>query len=153
MFKQITKPASGSKSFLAAIVLGASLMVAPLPAIAASDLVIGDAANGETLFKRCAACHKVGADAKNGVGPQLNAIIGRIAGSAEGYRYGKDMVAAGEAGLIWDAQNLVQYLLNPKAFLRAFLDDSGARAKMSFRVRNEEDATDLVAYLVSLQEE
>ncbi len=152
MFKQTPSPSLGRKS-LAAIVLAASLVAAPLPAIASSDVVAGDVAKGENLFKRCASCHKIGTGARNGVGPQLNEIIGRIAGTAEGYRYGKDMIAAGEAGLVWDADNLVQYLLDPKAFVRAFLDDSSARVKMSFRVRKEEDARDLSAYLVSLQPE
>ena len=47
-----------------------------LPAMAQDDLV----AEGEKVFKRCAACHKIGEGAKNGVGPSLNGVIGRPAG-------------------------------------------------------------------------
>ena len=47
----------------------------------------GDAVAGEKVFKKCMACHKVGEAAKNSVGPVLNGVIGRPAGTAEGYSY------------------------------------------------------------------
>ena len=49
------------------------------PVLAQDDLV----AEGEKIFKRCAACHQVGPDAKNRVGPELNGIVGRTAGSLD----------------------------------------------------------------------
>ena len=152
MFKTLTKSASIGKSALAAILFSATLLGSPIPVSAAGDSVVGDAARGQTLFKRCTACHKIGPNAKNAVGPELNLIIGRPAGSVDGYRYGTGLVAAGEAGLVWDAEKLVEYIMNPKAFLRSFLDDNSARVKMSFRMRKEEDAQDVIAYLASLQE-
>ena len=60
----------------------------------------GDAANGEKVFKKCMSCHMVGEGAKNKVGPVLNGVFGTVAGTSEGYKYGKSLVAAGEAGLV-----------------------------------------------------
>ena len=74
----------------------------------------------------------------------------RQAGSVEGFRYGKSIVAAGEAGLIWDLENFAVYAQDPKAFLQVILDDKKARSKMSYKVRDEEDAVNLGAFLASL---
>ncbi len=152
MFKTITKSAIMGKSALAAVLFSATLLGFAVPVSASGDNVVGDAVRGQSLFKRCAACHKIGPDAKNAVGPELNLIIGRPAGSVDGYRYGKGLLAAGEAGLVWDTENLVEYIMNPKGFVRAFLNDNSARVKMSFRMRKEADAQDIIAYLASLQE-
>ncbi len=68
------------------------------PALAQdADLV----AAGEKVFKRCAACHQVGPDAKNRVGPNLTGVIGRTAGTDEGFNYSDAMIEAGDgrAGL------------------------------------------------------
>ena len=127
--------------------LAISLLTSIAPAQAA-----GDAAAGEDIFRKCASCHKVGEGAKNGVGPVLNNVIGRTAGTFEGFRYGKDMIAAGEAGLVWDVDNVQEYIADPRAFLRAYLDDSSARAKMSFKLRKEEDRANVAAYLATLSD-
>ncbi len=46
-----------------------------------------DAAAGERVFAQCRACHQVGETAKNVVGPVLNGLFGRKAGTVEGYAY------------------------------------------------------------------
>ena len=65
-----------------------------LPAMAA-----GDAASGETVFKKCVACHAVGDGAKTKVGPVLNGMIGRTAGTLEGFKYSPAMIEAGADGI------------------------------------------------------
>ena len=107
----------------------------------------GDIAAGEKIFKKCAACHKIGDDAKNGVGPVLNGVFGSTAGTFEGYKYGRSIVAAGEKGLIWDEERVFAYIGNPKRFLRDYLGDKKARAKMTFRLKKEEDRMNVIAYL------
>lgn len=107
----------------------------------------GDVAAGEKLFKKCIACHKVGDGAKSGVGPVLNDVFGRTAGTFEGYKYGKHLVAAGEKGLVWDEEQVFAYIENPKQFLRDYLDDKKAKAKMTFRLKKEEDRRNVIAYL------
>ena len=50
----------------------------------------GDATKGQKIFKKCAARHSLDAG-KRKVGPSLHGVIGRTAGTADGYRYSKAM--------------------------------------------------------------
>ncbi len=121
----------------------AGLMIAAVPTMsfAASD-TMGDAVKGAKVFKKCKSCH-VPDKEKNKVGPHLVNIIGRAAGSIEGYKYSKAMKAkAGEIGN-WDEAKLMEFLTNPKAYL-------GGRSKMSFRLKKEKQRQNVVAYLKSL---
>ncbi len=122
-----------------------------LAIFAAAPVQAQDAAAGEKIFRKCTACHQVGEGAKNKAGPVLTDVIGRTAGTFEGYSYGKSMRAAGAAGLVWNSENIFNYLFNPKDFLRAFLDDPKAKAKMKFRLKDEQDRRDVIAYLSSFQ--
>ena len=114
----------------------------------------GDAAAGEKTFSKCKSCHMIVSDAgdeiqKGGkVGPNLYGVIGRQAGSVDGFKYGDDLVKAGEAGLVWDAANLVEYSADPRAFLRAYLDDSKAKSKMAYKLKK--GGEDVAAYLASV---
>ena len=76
------------------------------------------------------------------------AIIGTQAGSQEGFKYKKSIVAAGEAGLIWDEATLAEYVADPSKFLKAYLDDSKARSGMSFKLKK--GGEDVAAYLKSV---
>ena len=118
----------------------------------------GDASAGEVAFnKQCVACHVVVTDAGEKLagrnsksGPNLYNIAGATAGAVPGYRYGKYLVKAGaELGLIWTQETFSAYVQDPMDFLKVFLDDKGARAKMSFKVRKEEAARNIYAYLYS----
>lgn len=121
--------------------------------VATPALAEGDAAKGEKLFKKCKACHMIvnGDEVifKGGkTGPNLYGVVGRAAASVEGFKYGKSLLAAGEAGLVWDQDILAAYALDPKAFLKERLDDSGAKSKMSFRLKK--GGEDIAAYLASV---
>ena len=116
-----------------------------------------DAAAGEKAFRQCQSCHVVqapdgtvlaGRNAKTG--PNLYGVIGRQAGVVDGFRYGDALVAAGEAGLVWDTDNMQAYLTDPTSFLRETLDDSSARSKMSYRLRRGAD--DMAAFLATFSE-
>jgi cytochrome c len=103
-----------------------------------------DAAAGEKEFNKCKSCHMIVADD----GTNLYNIIGRKAATVEDFRYGDSIVAAGEAGLVWNEETFVAYVQDPKGFLAEFLGDSGARSKMSFRLRSGME--DVYAYLVTV---
>lgn len=96
-----------------------------------------DAAAGEKVFAKCKICHQVGAGAKNAVGPVLNGIVGREAGSIEGYTYSP---ANKNSGLTWDEATLKEYLKNPRAKVPG--------TKMIFPgLQNEADIENVIAYL------
>lgn len=119
-------------------------------ALGAGSVNAQDAAAGEKVFKKCVSCHKIGDGAANSVGPVLNNIVDRAAGSYEGYKYSKSMLAAGETGLVWTEENLINYLKDPKKFLRSFLDDKKAKTKMALKLKDEKARMNVVAYLQSL---
>ncbi len=114
----------------------------------------GDAEKGAREFRACAACHTIidadgeklaGRGAKTG--PNLYGIIGRTAGTVEEFRYRDGLVDAGEAGLVFTAENLGAYVEDPAGFIREFLGDDSARVTMAKqRVRNIEN---LIAFLAS----
>ncbi|MFA8386091.1 MAG: cytochrome c family protein [Pelagibaca sp.] len=113
-----------------------------------------DASAGEREFNKCKSCHMIVAEdgteiVKGGrTGPNLYNIIGRMAGTVEDFRYGDSLVEAGEAGLVWNEETFVAYVQDPKGFLSEYLDDSGARSKMSYRLRSGME--DVYAYLVTV---
>ncbi len=119
----------------------------------------GDAEAGESEFRACKSCHMIqnaeGEDIVRGgrTGPNLWGVVGRTAGSYEDFRYSSAMEDAGEAGLVWDEETFVAYVQDPTGYLREYLDDSSARGKMSYKVRNEEDAINIWAYLASVSPE
>lgn len=132
-------------------VLSAGFMLTAIHSAQALDG--GDAANGEKVFKKCMACHMVGDDAENKVGPLLTGVIGRTAGTVEGYKYGKSIVEAGAAGLVWTGEEVFEYLADPKKYLRAKLDDKKAKSKMSFKLKKEGERKDVIAYLKTFSPE
>ena len=135
--------------------LAAMLMTAP--AFAESNAT-GDAAAGEIAFaRRCATCHVVVnesgemlAGRRNKTGPNLYGIAMHELAMVPDFRYSASMAAAGEAGLVWTEENFVGYVMDPTRWLRATLDDSGARSRMTFKLRKEDDARNIFSYLATL---
>lgn len=133
--------------------LFAALALTGIAVLSAGTAMAQDAAKGETAFKKCMACHRVGPEAKNLVGPILNGVVGRTAGKVDGYKYSEINHNAGEAGLAWDETNLVAYLADPQGFLKKYLADKGAAdkavgaTKMAFKLPNEQERKDIVAFL------
>ena len=104
-------------------------------------LAEGDAVAGKSVFNQCKACHQVGPEAKNGVGPVLNGIVGRKAGEGAAYNYSD---ANKNSGLTWDEATLRAYLTDPKAKVPG--------TKMIFPgIKREKQLDDLMAYLVGIK--
>lgn len=114
-----------------------------------ADDHVGDAAKGEKVFKKCKACHDVGEGAKDKTGPVLNDVIGRVAGTFEGHKYSDAMIAAGEKGLVWNQEEIADFIEDPTKYLRDYLDDSKARSKMTLKVRKEDQRKDVAAYIAT----
>ncbi|MBE1295699.1 c-type cytochrome [Phycobacter azelaicus] len=127
------------------------MSAAVMTLLAAPAFAEGDAAKGEKGFNKCKSCHMVVSDSgetivKGGkTGPNLWGVVGRTAGAVDGFRYGNDLVAAGEAGLVWDEETFVAYTQDPRGFLREYLDDSKAKSKMSFKLKK--GGEDIYAFL------
>jgi len=138
---------------LKTLAFGMSLFAGPL---LADGHASGDAGAGEKVFNKCKACHSIIATdetviQKGGkIGPNLFGIYTRQAGSLEDFKYGDSIVAAGEAGLEWNEADFVSYMADPKKFLAEYLDDKRAKSKMAFKLRDDKDAADVWAYLVSV---
>ena len=104
----------------------------------------GDAAAGERVFRKCAACHMVGDDAKNRVGPVLNGVIGREIASVDGFRYSDAFTDLKAEGFVWTEENLHAYLENPRQFIK--------RNRMAFAgLRKADERADVIAYLAKFQ--
>jgi cytochrome c len=96
-----------------------------------------DAENGADIFKKCRACHQIGENAKNAVGPKLNGLFGRKAGSIEGFSYSD---ANKGSGVVWDEKVFAKYIADPKSAMPG--------NKMAFvGIKDEKDVGDLIAYL------
>ncbi|MDM7458971.1 MAG: c-type cytochrome [Paracoccus sp. (in: a-proteobacteria)] len=100
-------------------------------------------ADGERVFRKCAACHQVGDGARNGVGPHLNDVYGHTVGAVDDFAYSNIFKQLASDGTVWDHDNLSDFLENPRNFARG--------TKMSFAgLRSEQERDAVIAYLQSL---
>ena len=133
-------------------------LVAAAAALPAGTTSAQDATKGEQIFKQCMTCHRIGPDAKNLVGPVLTGVIGRQSGTAPGFAYSPLNKAAGENGLVWTDDLVMQYLPDPNAFLKKFLTDKGkadlatGSTKMTFKLADEQQRKDVIAYVNKFSE-
>jgi cytochrome c len=99
--------------------------------------VAQDVAAGEKTFVVCRACHQIGPNAKNFVGPVLNGVVGRPAGTYPGYDYS---TANKTSGLTWDEATLQKYLANPQQVVKG--------TKMIFPgIKDPAKVKDVIAFL------
>lgn len=120
------------RMFSAGLALAAVLQVAT-----AATATAADPAAGQKVFAVCKACHQVGEKAKNGVGPILNGVVGRPAGSVEGFKYSDAMKAS---GITWDEAALDEYLKDPKGKVPG--------NKMAYAgLKDDTKRADVIAYL------
>ena len=124
---------SKSTKMLLTPVLGfAALAILPSAVVQAQD-----AGKGKRVFNQCRACHKVGEKARNGVGPVLNGLFGRKAGTVKGYNYSR---ANKKSGFTWDEATFKEYIKNPRKKMPG--------TKMAYGgLKQDKKIVDLVAYL------
>lgn len=101
----------------------------------------GNIQNGQKLFKSCASCHQIGANARHGFGPALHQMFGQKAGSAAGYAYSNAMRTS---NVIWDESNLRSFLKDPQALI------PGTKMRL-WGFSDEQQIADLIAYLKAQQ--
>jgi cytochrome c len=99
--------------------------------------VAQDVAAGEKAFVVCRACHQIGPTAKNFVGPVLNGVVGRPAGTYPGYSYSS---ANKNSGLTWNEETLQKYIANPQQVVKG--------TKMIFPgIKDPAKVNDVIAFL------
>jgi cytochrome c len=113
------------------IILAAALVISTGPACAQ------DVAAGENSFKKCAICHSIGEAATNKIGPELNGLDGRKAGTVADFSYSD---ANKNSGITWNETSFKEYIKDPKAKI--------PDTKMIFAgIKNDKEVDDLWAYL------
>lgn len=112
-------------------------MLALLGGVSPAAWAEGDAAKGKSVFGRCSACHST--TSQNKTGPNLIGIVGRPAGSVEGFRYSKAM---GGNGTPWTEESLDTYLAAPAKMVPG--------TSMMVNLPNPQDRADVIAYLKTL---
>jgi cytochrome c len=115
-----------------------SLSVATILVAGSAAAQSGNEARGERLFnQQCKACHTLDKDGHNTVGPNLHGLVGRKAGSTEGFPSSDAMRAS---GIVWDDKTLVEYLTNPKGRVPG--------TKMVYAgLKQEAQQADMIAFL------
>jgi cytochrome c len=117
------------------------LIAAIAAAFASQAQAAGNAANGKTVFSRCAICHTAAKGGGNRIGPPLFGVVGRKAGTAPGFNYSSAMRAFGK---VWTPPLLDPYLTHPQMVVPG--------TKMSFAgLSNAGQRADVIAYLQSLK--
>lgn len=125
-------PAAGAKE---------AAVVVPIATLLAS----ADAARGETVFKRCAACHTSEKGGANKVGPHLWDVVNRPMASVDGFSYSAAMKAFAEGGKVWDYDHLNHFLTSPKGYIKG--------TAMGFAGdKKDNERADLIAYLRTLSD-
>ncbi len=111
----------------------------------ATLLQSADPARGETVFKRCAACHTGEKGGANKVGPHLWDVVNRPAASVDGFGYSAAMKEFGAGGNKWDFEHLNKFLTSPKGFIKG--------TAMGFAGdKKDNERADLIAYLRTLSD-
>jgi cytochrome c len=113
------------------------VIVALYLGMAGSSALAQDVAAGETSFRKCAPCHAGGDGATNKVGPELNGLDGRKAGTVEGYTYSD---ANKNSGITWNEATFKEYVKDPRAKVPG--------TKMIFAgIKSDKELDDLWSYL------
>ena len=103
----------------------------------ASVMALGDIANGEKIFKKCAACHSINKSGKNKIGPALYNVVGRKVGKISNYKYSKALATYDKN---WDFKELNGFLTKPAKWVKG--------TKMSYAgLRKEKDRASIIKYL------
>lgn len=103
----------------------------------ANLLAQGDAAKGEAVFAKCAACHTINQGGANGIGPNLWGAFGKSHGHVAGFAYSEALKSIPGN---WDFDGMDAWLASPRKYAPG--------TKMSFAgLSNPQERADLMLYM------
>ena len=86
------------------------IVTAALIAASTGTGLAQDVEKGQNAFKKCLPCHSIGPGAKNKIGPELNGLDGRKAGTVPDFNYSD---ANKNSGIVWNEANFKEYIKDP----------------------------------------
>lgn len=121
------------------------LALAAAAFLAAGPAAAGDPEAGEKVFKKhlCFSCHSL-KEGQHRIGPSLYNIMGREAGTVEGFKNYSDGLK--ESGIVWNEETLKEWVANPKGMVK------DTKMLLAKPVKDEQAADDLIAYLKEASE-
>ena len=108
-----------------------ALVTTAIPAARAQEVAAGQ----DTFNRICTICHAVGEGAQNKLGPILNGLDGRGAGTVEGFNYSDPLK---NSGIVWSEATFKEFMPNPAGKVPG--------TRMIVAVRDEKDIANLWAY-------
>jgi len=100
----------------------------------------GDPMRGKAMYAQCMGCHSPD---RHRTGPKHCGLIGRKAGTVDGYEYSKAMR---QSNIVWVPQTLDHFLYAPLDYIQG--TSMGIAG-----IKNGEDRRDLIAYLIAINEQ
>ncbi len=126
--------------------LSLAVIVFLVPIFTGSGMIkAADEARGQKIFNRCTSCHKL--TDKKLIGPGLQGVFGRKAGTAAGYNYSDDFKALGEKGLTWNEETFVAFIQDPHSYIAKTLSKESIKTKKLKSKMDKDEAEDLLLYL------
>ena len=111
----------------------------------AALMAVADVAKGQTVAKKCIACHTFEKGGKDKAGPNLYIVLNRELASNDGYKYSKAFVAKNAEGTKWGYEELFEFFKKPSAYIKGTAMGFGG-------IKKETQSADLIAYVRSLSE-
>lgn len=129
-----------NRTMIFAMILGLALAT-----VSGAALAGGDPAAGKKVYRKCAGCHSL-EPGKKKAGPSLHGVVGRVPGTADGFKFSKAMKTYGEPGVVWNEEALGAFLKAPRKVVKG--------TKMGFAgLKKAEQRADVIAYLKQAAEQ
>lgn len=138
---------------LKSMVAGVAVAVGFAGSVLAAECTLpADAQAGKTVSNQCKACHEFVAEKPSKpTGPNIHDIFGDQAGSRKDFpKYSEGMQGASAKGLVWNDDNIAEYIADPKAFLTK-TNGKDVKFAMLFKLNDETKRKQVVAFLKAIK--
>jgi cytochrome c len=130
-----------NRPVLSAAIGALSLVISLSPAVAEQEAGAAEPDGQVEYNNNCRTCHSMKAG-DNRLGPTLHGVVGRKAGSVEGFQFSSSMKSS---GITWDEATLDKFITNPDSVV------SGNGMKPFTGISNAEDRGKIIGFLKTLK--